>query len=344
MPSQILHVLVGRAAMEKSGIESGYSDLTSFNMGCQGPDVFSHNRRTKPFALAYSRLLHRHGYGSFCAHFGTLLTKKRNIFLDSWFYGFITHQIVDRIFHPYIVYRSYFDSSLRIEGANPSHMHAFFERILDARVVEEIAGLPLTSFDTDSLFALTGIECDELASLIGEALAQAYPEDFFEGDERTLRIVNAFADTLNFYRISNPVMTDMDNNAGCGQIRRFVELGIRGVALLYPQHLSVSVDWLNAAEKKWRHPITGELRYDSVASMFRQSIDRASDMIRIGSAFIDGLVATSEFENAIGNECLSASGNDGKIGNVRFSAPFDLEKTLLDQARLRQRWLTRELS
>jgi hypothetical protein len=78
MPSQILHILFGEdliaalhqriaprfgivadKALEKIQI----AHKTAFALGCQGPDIFYHNRQRRPVGLEYGSLLHRRGAG-----------------------------------------------------------------------------------------------------------------------------------------------------------------------------------------------------------------------------------------------------------------------------------------
>jgi hypothetical protein len=108
---------VAEKALEK--ITRDYS--TAFALGCQGPDIFYHNQRTRPVALEYGTLLHRRGYGMFTAvllKMGLpdpppdeedirLHRREKGInALGAYALGFMTHAFLDRFCHPYIVYKS----------------------------------------------------------------------------------------------------------------------------------------------------------------------------------------------------------------------------------------------
>ncbi len=343
MPSQIIHVLAGRSALVSSGILDNSIITAAFNLGCQGPDIFSHNRRTKPFALAYSRLLHRQNYGRFCRIIGSILLKRRFPSLESWFYGFVTHQIVDRIFHPYVINRSFVSGSTNIAGISPAHFHAFFERILDVRVLEDVAGLTLGDFDTGEPFKLPESDISELSLWIASALGEAYPDEIPEDSEAQLRVDNAFRDTIYFYEVTNPVLTNMKRSTGCTDIQRYVEWGTGGAALLFPEFQDLSVDWLNSGRKPWQHPVNGEWYTLSVKDLYQKAVDEAVVIHRTVSSFFDGALTPEKLEEAVGNECLSVSGTDGRIGTVRFFDSFDLGSTLLDQVEKRKEWLARAL-
>lgn len=341
MPSHIIHVLSGGAALEASGVSIAGHNKAAFNLGCQGPDLFSHNRRTKPYGLAYSRLLHRHDYGRFCAVFANALVSNPSPILASWFYGFVSHQAVDRVFHPYIVNRSFVPGTTGIEGVSPAHLHAFLERILDVCLLEAIGKISLRDFDTDRAFNPGLAETRTIAASIASALAVTYPGEAANDPEIRQRCENAFTDSLYYYEMTNPAVTSLGRPAECSGIQRFVELGIGGVALLHPDVSLSGVDWLNAARKEWRHPVSGEYRHESVGDLHEAAVREASAAIRAAAEVLSGNEAGDSLEAIIGNECLSAAGPDGRIGTVSFFEPFDLAGTLLDQAKKRKEWLAR---
>ena len=76
MPSQILHTLFGedviaeiyRSIGSRFGLVADKarekilgSYRAAFTLGCQGPDLFYHNQRSRPVGLEYGTLLHRRG-------------------------------------------------------------------------------------------------------------------------------------------------------------------------------------------------------------------------------------------------------------------------------------------
>jgi len=341
MPSHIIHVLSGRAALAASLVlPAGHHDA-AFNLGCQGPDLFSHNRRTRPFALAYSRLLHRHDYGRFCVHFAEALAENPSPPIESWFYGFVSHQAVDRVFHPYIVNRSFVPGTTGIEGVSPAHLHAFLERILDVCLLEQVGTVALADFDTDRSFNPGPDEVGAIADAIASALVLTYPQEAANDPDIRLRCLNAFKDSVYYYEMTNPVLTSLDRASECSGIERFVELGIAGVALLHPDVSDSPVDWLNEERKPWRHPVSGEYLRSSVSELYEEAVRDATAAIRAAGAVLAGHEAPGTLEALIGNECLSVSGADGRIGTVSHYEPFDLAGVLLDQAQKRKEWLAR---
>ena len=352
MPSQICHTLAGRMALEQSAVQtetpfflSGGLIPAAFNLGCQGPDIFSHNRRTRPFALAYSRLLHRKNYGRFCGSLALLIRENPSPVSISWFYGFVTHQAVDRSMHPYIVNRSFVSGSTGIPGVTPAQFHAFFERILDVCLLRELGGVSISNFDTGNPFSLSPEEISPISDVIARALAITYPPDgkddsMFVIEESRMRTINAFSDAMYFYRMTNPISTDMNRASRDSTVCDFADCGMGGVALLFPQDIDPLVDWLNTGRTAWRHPASGELFTSSASDLFHEAVQDASRIIALVPAVLDGSCDPDELERAAGNDCLSVSGPDGRIAPVLFSDPFDLGKYLKIEAEKRKKWLS----
>lgn len=353
MPSQIIHALAARNALQRIGSSYTQMHQAAFNLGSQGPDIFSHNRRTRPFALSYSRLLHRRNYGVFCSHFikqTKNLTDLEGLLCRSWFFGFVTHPVIDRMLHPYIIYKSFGVSSPSGYSVNPARFHAFFERILDVLVFEQFSKTPVSEFDTGSTFSLAEAEIDILAVHISKALSSTYITQTEEDIHLVQRICNSFIDSIYFYGLTNPSEISLlkSNSILCkndpfDRFQRFFTYGLDAIALLFPDKPSSLIDYLNTGHSEWKHPVSGETSYSSVIELFELSVLEASEILSTLSSFYSGSSLTSadlqKFENLIGNGCLGIAGPDGKIGQVVFNDPFPLDIELLDQMDQRTEWL-----
>ncbi len=346
MPSQICHLLAGTRSLR--GFVPAAPE--AFNIGCQGPDIFAHNRTTKPFALAYARLLHRHGYGRFCAVFSEYLLQYPSPEAISWFYGFITHQAVDRILHPYIVSRcpesgrSAFPGDLVSPRVSPALYHAFLERILDVCLFRELTGQSVSAMDTGKAFAITDEEIGILAPPIARALELVYSHESSGDDLVSRRVLNAFVDAREFYQITNPAGTTMANGYGAAAVSSFAGRGASGVALLYPDEPDSSIDWLNARGRPWPHPVNGDVLRDSVPELFERAVGEASGCVALLTDVLSGIAGPEALEGRIGNACLSVCKEDGSIAVVEHRDPFPLERALLDEVEKRRIWFGGTLS
>ncbi len=349
MPSHVCHALAGRRALSglpRADDATGRTDAwtPAFNLGCQGPDIFAHNRRTRPFALAYARLLHRHHYGSFAGAFvsrvlsGEARPPGRAELAAEWLRGFVTHQAIDRSLHPYIAYRSHIPRSARFPGVNSANFHAFFERILDSRLHLRLEGTPVSRFDSGASFSVSRDDAAFLSALLADSARDVY-QSAREDPLIRERMENAFADASYFYAMTNPSSTTMSAAPAGEGLRRFVAMGDAGVALLYPETVDEGIDWLNESRAEWRDPVEGAARNESALDLFERGVVEASRCLAVLEGVLGGGVSPDMLASAVGDGPLSILDKDGKAAAVSFCDPFDLESALASELSARAEWV-----
>jgi hypothetical protein len=385
MPSQILHTLFGEdvtgeiyrrigprfgIVADKAREKISREYRAAFFLGCQGPDIFYHNQRTRPVALEYGGLLHRRGYGFFSA---VLLKmglpdpppdaedirrgrREKGInALGAYSLGFITHAVLDRFCHPYIVYKSHY---LDPEGAASARKtdraaaqagskrvflgkraHPFFERILDALMLEFLRGQKPAAWDQETLAGILEDPPLGLKELLCRALRAGFPER--AGKDRNLdqRINNAFLDAAFFYRLTAPQKTGFLGPAAPGPE---VNPGI--LAYLYPEQLPEGIDFLNLNHRPWfdpgKAPAPGDIPDTrSFPEIYAQAVAAAADSLTpsITEYLESGMFPIRKAALSIGNGGLSIQDGEGKPCAPRRTSPLPLEKVLAQQAELRRR-------
>jgi hypothetical protein len=341
VPSQILHTLFGEDVIAginrvlhsrfDVGHRLGWTRHFSFALGCQGPDIFYHNQMTRPVGLEYGTLLHRRGSGSFTAallHMA-LLGPADITALGAYALGFMTHAILDRACHPYIVYKT-----ARIGGGERTdlpvrNIHAFFERILDVLMLEELRGTPAVFWDQDSLAQI----CDEppngLKELLAAALRHTFPERAGKDAKLSQRIDNTLRDCALFYRYTAPGRTSFPEEMP--------------LVYLYPADLPGDIDYLNREHRDWYYPAGDSptnRRFadtrsfpDIYAQALESAVERLSPLI---AAYLEtGFFPAVETAQRIGNGGLSIQDVDGKPCVPSRSDPLPLERVVEQQRRLR---------
>ncbi len=341
-------------ALETASVSVPGFSVPAFNLGCQGPDLFSHGRRTKPSAVAFAGMLHRGRYGSFCGNAAQLIRESgaaANPDVVSWFLGFVTHQETDRALHPYVVNRSSLAHGTGLPAVNPSLVHAFFERILDVMILNAIDGRQAREFDTGLPFDLSPSRRDPIVDIVARSLVDTYPERAL-GDDVRERVENAFVDSVDFYRLTNPVLTDRSEDPAAIEADTLDALTPAGVALLYPCDLDPAVDWLNAEKRPWMNPADGMPRTESALDLFARAVERSSAIVRLARDTVCPTGGNAGTETAragdyrllveaVGESCLSIAGPDGKVSPVVACEPFDLARALSNETDWRIRWIGR---
>ena len=311
MPSQIAHILMARQAASSLplGWATRFSD-PAFRLGCQGPDVFYHNRRTKPGAFLYGTRLHRRGWGEFLARF------RREALDRGWgpdhpgmafLAGQATHGFLDREAHPFIVYFS----GWKIPGNSATdplrHSHAFLERILDVLLWERITKTPME--DCHWQEGLPGPEDfpDDFWPAWAEALHEVFPQLSARADVET-RLKNAVADTRGFLHFTAP------------GAREHAQRAARHGALHFFHPVALpDWDFLNLGHKPWLDPLSGVSRTESFPELFQRSVDQAKGVL---ASLTD---RSADWETLLGNGSLNLPGAEGQSSAPLHCSPWDFE-------------------
>ena len=362
MPSQILHIMFGEdvitglynrlikergfryglvinKAMERINLEY----RSAFILGCQGPDIFYHSQRRRPVAVEYGSLLHRRGCGVFTAGLlkmglpdpppgedGIKSGREKGInAMGVYALGFMTHAVLDRFCHPYIVYRADRD------------YHSFFERIIDVLMLKELRGMDPASWDQEKILADV---CENpplgLKELIARSLASAFSEKVNKDRSLALRIDNAFTDCANFYNMTSLAkIKEAVLSAKKGE-KTFTR---RALFYIYPENLPSDIDFLNLSRQPWRYPYVpplGEMPepdnrsfLDVYQGALKAAVDALSPCI---IQYLDsGLFPIAAAARSIGNSSLSIQNEHGKPCAPNLTDPLPLHEVLNQQAKLR---------
>jgi len=361
MPSQLLHTLfcedviseIHKRLAPKYGvvadkaleyIQNNYQKI--FALGCQGPDIFYHSQGRRPVGLEYGTLLHRRDAGVFCA--GLLKMglpdpppdeedirmhrREKGInALGVYALGYMTHAILDRIAHPYIVYKS---DRPPPENTKRERSHAFLERIIDLCMLRYLRNREISDWDQEGFLAVT---CENpplgLKDLIFRALVLAYEERAGKDKNLMARIENTFLDCPSFYRYTAPAYTRGKTISTTPFLKK------EQLAYLYPDDFHYeSIDFLNLEKQPWFHP-AGEGPEDrrSFPEVYADAVDAAADSLGaiIGRYLKDGLFPVSEAAVVIGNGGLSIVDREGKPCAPRLTNPLPLGEVLERQAVIR---------
>ncbi|WP_339062845.1 zinc dependent phospholipase C family protein [Tepidibacillus marianensis] len=110
MPNVWTHLLFGERIAIQSGMNFS-SHQKEFQLGTQGPDSFFYYhfwpwKKTDQSVLQIGNQIHKKHCGEFLLNMIDYLKEKPNPLLKAYVFGFMSHHVLDRNAHPYIVYRS----------------------------------------------------------------------------------------------------------------------------------------------------------------------------------------------------------------------------------------------
>ncbi|MDR2534759.1 MAG: zinc dependent phospholipase C family protein [Treponema sp.] len=359
MPAQILHTLFGEAVIGETytrlmPIDPGFSLLSKvleqirgknravFALGCQGPDIFYHSQMTKPAALEYGALLHRRGFGDFTAALLAEALPKARCGeqevspLGIYALGFMTHAMLDRVCHPYIVYKSTIPKSDTKRSARFAQIfqkgtaHAFFERILDVLMLNFLTGESVHSWDQNALAQVCGNPPTGLTALLFQTLRTAFPERAGRDEKLFQRISNALEDCAAFYYLTDPEITSL--------VKREAAFWDFPIAYLYPEQLPLHIDYLNLGHQQWFYPGPPEAEYtDSFLEIYHTALQTGGDTYAyvLLPYFETGAFLLETAAQGLGNQGLSIQDETGKPCSPVRTDPLPLDEILLQQRTLR---------
>ena len=325
MPAHISHCLFGedvlRLALPSEAQTIVHDSGTLFRFGCQGPDFFYHNQRTRPTALRYGSLIHRKDYGILVGNMiGETAQLDETDFSDvaAYVLGFTTHAFLDKRAHPFISYFSGTDTLVR--------SHAFYERILDVLLLKIQRNTDIRDYDFLPL-----IDCGHdlppgVTDIVARSILTTYPHDTHASMHRE-RIVNAYHDTLFFYRVTNHRDPSLARRAL--ELDRRENYRKRRLALFHPLAIPKHVDFLNSRKQMWCHPCDRDDTSDlSFPEIYNKAVDEAIPALRSVYSAMSGKTSPHFVEQSIGNESLDTGRREESHCRPQFFDPLPLAEVL----------------
>jgi len=345
----MLHVLHGRAVCYSLGPGELFKAAAYpyFCLGCQGPDIFYHNQRTRPSALEYGSLLHRRNYGDFSAElvrraFAAKSTNPDKEKLLAFAAGFLLHAFLDRALHPYIISRTG-GRMTDPDGLQPSpalsapRLHMFLERIIDSIMVGRLDGITPRSWPQRSLLAYPAAQGSVLlVPLLAETLRSIFPERALKDSLLATRLEHAFTDAAFFYEATSPEPASANGLLRERILRLDHARGLAATAYLHPETVLEEADFCNFSHSPWLDPCWGgPPRTESVEDLYNKAVGEACYTLR---PFWGrwGIGGNTSLAKAIGNGNLSLSGLDGKRCQAIHFSVLDVGKALRDEYETRK--------
>jgi hypothetical protein len=340
MAAQISHILAGEEALflargemrPVAGAEGLWPGSRYFDFGCQGPDIFYHNQRTKPSGLHYGALAHRRRFGSLVAGAAAALPRKdRSLESPAGAYvlGLATHAAIDRATHPFIIcFAGWADpadpSTQRLRGCHP-----FLERVLDIGLLKNRRGLRPSEFGLTARMAALPKADESLVPLWAAGLRAAYPRATGADPLLEARVANAIADARGFYAVTDPAATG-SGLVGRGRLAALDPAeGRYLISLVYPELPLEGLDAMNESHATWPHP-SGDGRSSSASylDLMDEGAEAAARASALVMDFWKGGLSAAALAEALGEGGLALSDEEGLALPPRISRPLPLREAM----------------
>ncbi|MFC4077156.1 zinc dependent phospholipase C family protein [Salinithrix halophila] len=263
MPNVWSHILFGRAALKHSGSPLP-SDPNPFHLGCQGPDFLLYHHfwpwKRGHEVSSLGSAIHRDHCGPFLLDLIDAAVEHPG--MRDYVSGFLTHYILDRRTHPYIVYRS----------GDGKYKHQKLEVIIDTLLAERLEGIrtwktPVVPWIIiGSRFPRQWVEVLQWTALkhFPEEAGTISPEDWNQAYRDMLKALRFFFDPWG--------------------IKWLLTLGYISPFRYRPVH--DGNDYLNERQTEWLHPAQPEEKHrESFLMLWESALTEASDLLQQTQAF-----------------------------------------------------------
>lgn len=131
MPNIWTHIMFANDVAQQIGLEIKEEQQAFFELGAQGPDPYFYHhfwpwKKNKPVEEMGGNV-HYHHCGPYLMDMIRTGSEKADLKLRIYILGFVTHHLLDRNAHPYIIYRS----------GNEGHKHQRLEVIIDTILMKK---------------------------------------------------------------------------------------------------------------------------------------------------------------------------------------------------------------
>ena len=244
--------------------------------------------------------MHRARFGSLVAAF--LKNSPTTPETAAFAAGMATHAVLDRCWHPYIVYHAGWVIPGQPATRRLRRCHAFLERVLDVLLAKHL-DVDVRVFDFFSSVHVGEEFPKSLKDGLVTAIQHTYPRAHDPETDRA-RVSNAYRDSLRFFAMTDP------RNPGFR--RRAMEMeecersGSRRLALFHPVVIDYDVDWANESRRCWCHPCNhSEKSTASIFDLFDQALSKVGPLLHAVLAASQGRTGFAAVAKEIGDHGLN---------------------------------------
>ncbi|MFZ3591105.1 zinc dependent phospholipase C family protein [Bacillus sp. DJP31] len=172
MPNVWTHILFGEKVAEQAGLRDIIEDVKPyFQLGTQGPDPFFYHNfwpwRAKP-VTEIGLKIHYEQCGLFLMQMIDYGYKHKNhTKLTAYILGFVTHHLLDRNTHPYIIYRS----------GNEGNRHQKLEIIIDTVLMRRWRNVDTYKLPVYKEIYIGPTLYEPIEQMLSELIKETFPEE-----------------------------------------------------------------------------------------------------------------------------------------------------------------------
>lgn len=309
MPSVLAHCLCGDEAINKCSSEAIKKIIERnediFHLGCQGPDPFmfyhylphQSKKRTK-LVRSSSRLIHKNKVNDFFASMLKYAKRKKDEQLLVYVAGFLAHNALDSIAHPYINYQtsSIYKNNLRL--------HQIFENQIDLAMLK-LKGLEPKDYRADKKIVKIKDSSTKIAEMMVHCLKEVFNRELTINDVR---------DSFDDMAIIEKILTDTTNNKR--KLFKLIEKLAKKpnvvVSMMLPSEYDEKMDAMNYRQEVWYDPCDLSLSSaETFKDLFDKAANQTTNIYNLLESYIEDEIDEQPILKIVDNRNYDSGRNDG---------------------------------
>jgi len=314
MPNLVTHYLCGLDAVKNLEVSDCRQLINKyhnvFNLGLQGPDILFYYEvwpwSSKSLDKNIGEIMHiskvNKMFGAFIDYIIQKNGDEKNI-LTVYLMGFICHNIMDSIAHPYIFYRSGFNTPKFNNENLFLYYHRRFETSVDVLLCQDFLNKKIYELNIDNLIKVNDTELNLISELYRNAVKLVFNYDISK--KKFIRAVKEMQLIEKLLK---------DPKGWKKKLIGFIDNIIYGFplfsSLIFPLELKDGLDYLNLSNREWSMP------HDETIKSSKSFLDLFYEASEKTGRLCDKLYCTLYQNNPCVSYVLELLGNNSYISGI----------------------------
>lgn len=314
MPNTLTHYLCGLEAVKNLENEKCRKLILKhqnvFNLGTQGPDILFFYElwpwTPKTFSPNIGQTMHTAKVNPFFKGFINYIIKQNDYIkeiLTVYFMGFLCHNCMDSLGHPYVFYRSGFKTPSDPNVKLYQYYHRRFETNTDVLLCKKLLNKKVHELNHDKLMEISYIEQNIISDMYISVVKSVYKVEL-----QKKKIIKALKDMLFIEKLSKDPYGIKRGLVGAidGIIYRFPLYS----SIIFPLEVNDGLDYLNLEHREWCMP------YDNTIKSTQSFMDLFKEAYRKSHRFFDVLYSSIFLNNSGITYALKLFGNNSYTSGI----------------------------
>lgn len=308
MPNTLTHYLCGLEAIKSLENEKCKKLILKhqnvFNLGTQGPDILFYHElwpwASRTVSPNIGQTMHTAKVNEFFRGFISYILKQSNYIkeiLTVYFMGFLCHNCMDSIGHPYVFYWSGFKPASAKNENLYHYYHRRFETNIDVLLCKILLNKRVHEINHEKQLEISFIEQNIISDMYRSVIKSVYKIEL-----QKKKIIKAIKDMLLVEKLAKD--PSGIKRSLVGALDRMIFGFPLYSSIIFPSEINDGLDYLNLKNREWCMPYDNTIKSSqSFPDLFKEACERTR-------RFCDVLYPSVFFNNSSITYALKLFGNN----------------------------------